>query len=327
MNKQRLSVAMCTYNGARFLREQLESIALQTRLPDELVVCDDGSADESVEIIRRFADHAPFPVRLEINEKNFGSIKNFEKAICLCEGHLIALADQDDVWGPHKLERLCCTLEENPTAGYAFSDAELINEAGQPLGSTLWESVRFRGSVLRNFCGTNQVAALLRRNATTGATMAFRSSLKRILMPMSPYFVHDYWISLLASCEGSYGVPIPERLIQYRQHSGQQIGARRRSILEKVEWARQVGPAEYDNRTQGYVDLRERLVAAGASGETFPANHLALLEEKIGHCTRRAAAHSSRATAKVRTVVSEMLSGRYARFSNSWKSIVEDLCF
>jgi glycosyltransferase involved in cell wall biosynthesis len=327
MNKQRLSVAMCTYNGARFLSEQLESIAMQTRLPDELVVCDDGSADESVEIIRTFADHAPFPIRLRINEKNMGSIKNFEKAICLCEGDLIALADQDDLWRPQKLERLCCTLEQNPAAGYAFSDAQLINEGGQPLGSTLWESVRFRGSVLRNFRGTNQVAALLRRNAATGATMAFRFSLKSILMPMSPYFVHDYWISLLASCVGSYGIPIPEPLIQYRQHNGQQIGACRMSILEKVRWARQVGPAEYDNKTQGYVDLRERLVAAGARGETFPATHLALLKEKIEHCSRRAAAHSSRATAKVSTVVSEILSGRYSRFSNSWISIVEDLCF
>src|SRR5713101_1538304 len=110
MNKMYLSVAMCTYYGARFLQEQLESIAAQTRLPDELVVCDDRSADGSVEIVRNFAKSAPFPVQLEINETNLGAIKNFEKAIGLCEGETIALADQDDIWKPQKLSRLSVAL-------------------------------------------------------------------------------------------------------------------------------------------------------------------------------------------------------------------------
>src|SRR6266567_6944512 len=110
MSKSRISVAMCTYNGARFLREQLESIAAQSRLPDELVVCDDGSTDETVETIKAFVGRAPFAVRLEINSKNLGSTKNFEKAIGLCEGEIIALADQDDVWKPQKLAVLEATL-------------------------------------------------------------------------------------------------------------------------------------------------------------------------------------------------------------------------
>src|SRR5690242_1846918 len=104
MKRLRISVAMCTFNGARFLPEQLESITAQTRLPDELVICDDRSADESLEIIRAFLDRPPFTVRLEINERNLGSTKNFEKAIGLCQGEIIALADQDDVWFPQKLE-------------------------------------------------------------------------------------------------------------------------------------------------------------------------------------------------------------------------------
>src|SRR5258708_37621369 len=106
MKEQLLSVAMCTYNGARFLPEQLESIAAQTKLPDELVVCDDRSTDGSVEIIRSFAQRAPFEIRLDINANNLGSTKNFEKAIGLCQGEIIALADQDDVWCPQKLSRI-----------------------------------------------------------------------------------------------------------------------------------------------------------------------------------------------------------------------------
>src|SRR5215470_8302349 len=111
-----ISVAMCTYNGARFLAEQLGSLAAQSRLPDELVVCDDGSTDESAEIVKDFARHAPFPVRLEVNEENLGATKNFEKAIGLCRGEVIALSDQDDVWYPKKLELHESVFVADPSA-------------------------------------------------------------------------------------------------------------------------------------------------------------------------------------------------------------------
>ena len=323
----RLSVAMCTYNGARFLAEQLESIAAQTRLPDELVVCDDRSVDESTEIIRGFAQNAPFPVRLEVSKKNLGSTKNFEKAIGLCRGEIIALADQDDVWNPPKLVALETALKNYPEAGYVFSDAELIDERRTPIRTTLWESVQFRGAVRRNFSRSRQVATLLRQCAATGAAMAFRSSLKSILLPISECFVHDYWISLLASCVGSYGVPIPEALIRYRQHSGQQIGARRRSILDRARLARRRSAGEYNRTARGYQEVRERLLAAAAEGRAFPENHLVLVEEKIRHCSHRAAVHSAHGATRFKKVFSEALTGRYGRYSDSWKSIARDLCF
>src|SRR5258708_997920 len=139
MNGLRISVAMCTYNGVRFLPEQLESIAAQTRLPDELVVCDDRSTDESVEIIRQFAHRAPFAVRLEINANNRGVTKNFQKAIELCQGDVIALADQDDVWKAQKLQRIVEALEKSPQCILVFSDGECIDGAGLELGFTLWD--------------------------------------------------------------------------------------------------------------------------------------------------------------------------------------------
>ena len=92
------SVAMCTYNGARFLGAQLASVAAQARAPDELVVCDDRSTDETARVVEEFAAAAPFRVRLHVNERNLGTTRNFERAVSLCEGDLIALSDQDDVW-------------------------------------------------------------------------------------------------------------------------------------------------------------------------------------------------------------------------------------
>jgi len=105
-----VSVALCTYNGAAYLGEQLDSIVAQSRPPDELVVCDDGSTDGTVGLLQAFVPEAPFPVRLYRNERNRGFAKNFERAISLCTGDFIALSDQDDVWKPEKLARLATAL-------------------------------------------------------------------------------------------------------------------------------------------------------------------------------------------------------------------------
>src|SRR5690606_8953402 len=81
-----ISVAMCTYNGEKYLAEQLESILRQDHPVDELVVCDDGSSDRTIAILNEFAQKAPFVVGIHVNEKNLGSTKNFEKALTLCQG-------------------------------------------------------------------------------------------------------------------------------------------------------------------------------------------------------------------------------------------------
>src|SRR5258708_1747298 len=120
----KVSVALCTYNGARFLREQLESIAAQTHIPAELVACDDASTDDSFSILESFAKSAVFPVRLVRNEIRVGSTKNFEQAIGLCTGEIIALCDQDDVWLPEKLARIGEELARHRDAVMVFSDAE-----------------------------------------------------------------------------------------------------------------------------------------------------------------------------------------------------------
>src|SRR5260370_27009832 len=103
MTEPSISVAMCTFNGARFLPEQLQSIALQTLQPSELVICDDGSTDGTVGILQSFALSARFPVRIFCNQETLGPARNFEKAIGLCDGEIISLCDQDDVWRPEKL--------------------------------------------------------------------------------------------------------------------------------------------------------------------------------------------------------------------------------
>ena len=121
----RLSVALATYNGERYLGEQLESILRQTRLPDELVIFDDASTDSTPAIVQEFAKAAPFPVRFQINAERLGSTRNFEAAIRACSGDIIFLCDQDDVWYPDKIARMEERFIKDPEAGAVFTDADL----------------------------------------------------------------------------------------------------------------------------------------------------------------------------------------------------------
>ena len=110
----KISIALCTYNGGRFLGEQLRSLREQTKSPFEIIVCDDGSTDETPQLVRDFAASVDFPVVFVANEANLGSTRNFDQAIRLCRGEAIALCDQDDLWAPNKLERLTQILENEP---------------------------------------------------------------------------------------------------------------------------------------------------------------------------------------------------------------------
>ena len=112
------SVAMCTYNGAQFIEEQLRSILDQTFHVEEVVVCDDRSVDETVAIIERVAKETSIPIHIHINETNLGCARNFEKAISLCNGDVIFLSDQDDIWMPNKVETIVNWFKANPTKEY-----------------------------------------------------------------------------------------------------------------------------------------------------------------------------------------------------------------
>jgi glycosyltransferase involved in cell wall biosynthesis len=223
----KLSIAMCTHNGAAYLHEQLESLAAQTHLPDELIICDDRSSDGlTLKIIDEFARRAAFPVRFFVNEKNLGSKKNFEKAIRLCSEEVICLCDQDDFWLPNKLSRIEQAFISSPDAGLVFSDAEVVDEELQPMGASLWELGGFGPEKQESFRREGAFHSLLRGNVVTGTTMAFRSRFRDVVLsiPETAVLQHDGWIALTVSAVSDF-VLIEEPLIKYRQHATQQIGA------------------------------------------------------------------------------------------------------
>ena len=258
-----ISVALCTYNGARYLLEQLDSIASQTRLPNELVVCDDRSTDDTVEIVRSFAEEASFPVRLHVNERPLGAMQNFGQAIGLCKGEYVALSDQDDIWLPDKLK---ITLDAMLKAEYEFgaktpilvhTDLQVIDEERRPLAQSFYEHQGFRRS------HANPLVELLVENYMTGCTVMVNRALREVALPVPlRALMHDWWLALVAAAAGRI-VSLPETTVLYRQHGRNAVGARRwnlnkyifgwKSLANRV-WGRFTQSEALEERLQGRVN-------------------------------------------------------------------------
>ncbi|MDP5121493.1 MAG: glycosyltransferase family 2 protein [Spirosomaceae bacterium] len=236
MGKPTISVAMCTYNGERYLVEQLNSLLTQTVLPNELVICDDGSTDGTLEILENFQKNVLFEVIVHKNETSLGTTKNFEKAISACSGSIIFLCDQDDVWLPTKIEVLAGYLKQNPQVEMVFSDAKLVDEKLTELNQTQWQIVRLHQFQQQKWQDGRAINIMLGGNRVTGCTAAFRSELAEISLPFPtdiPEVIHDTWLAWVATVRQSI-MPLDKALTLYRQHTAQQVGSKPRVLPPKV---------------------------------------------------------------------------------------------
>ena len=329
--KCKISIAMCTYNGCKFLQEQLDSISSQTRLPDELIVCDDGSSDSTLSILKDFSDSAKFPVRIRCNSSRLGISKNFEQAISLARGNLIALCDQDDIWRHDKLEILVQQLCEKPEVGYVFTDAIVINELGETIHESLWKEVVFDRQQYAIFSRgpVGQLRVLFRGNKVTGATMAFRAMLKAISLPIPELWAHDAWIAFASSINGIRGLAIHEPLIYYRRHHGQAAGIEHPENLNLLRraWNSFRGiPRAYESQS---LELREWSKSlAFLENRSGPPPLLAdLLVEKVNHTALRLRLYRLPRKTRLAAIANELIHGRYHFYSAGWKSAVKDLLF
>ena len=221
----RISVAMATYKGGKYVAEQLASLARQTLPPAEIVITDDNSPDDTVAIIRQFAETSSIPVHLHRNPRNLGVIQNFAKAISLCTSPYIALADQDDVWLPTKLERTCNALRAQEAASPADTPI-LVHTGYTPVAAMLEPLAQPPHSP-----HATSLTWLILRNMVTGCTVLFNRALIRVALPFPPEtLMHDHWLALVAKARGEL-IALPEPTILYRQHGGNQVGASARSPL------------------------------------------------------------------------------------------------
>jgi len=222
----KLSVALCTYNGEKFLKKQLDSILNQSVAIDEIIICDDGSTDATVQIVNDYILTYPSVIQLFINEVNLRSNKNFEKAISLCTGDYIFLSDQDDIWRSDKVAKTIAIFNQNPTAEGVFSNANFINENDDAVLDelSLWSSVNFFPSFENTktdlYTSLTQIG-----NFLTGATFCIKKEVKSFCFPFlnRKNFFHDEWLAFILS-ERNTLFYSTENLISYRIHSNQQLG-------------------------------------------------------------------------------------------------------
>ena len=203
-----ISVVMCTCNGESFIQAQIDSIINQTTTIHELIICDDCSTDQTIEIIHKYQIKHPF-IQLICNNTRLGVRKNFEQAIRLSSGDYIATSDQDDIWETTKIAILMDHIVSKKVA-LVHSDTCLIDTEGNPLPSNfLFNKKHYL--TLNNY--------IFNENNVTGCTCLFDAQLKKSLFPFPLfYFYHDQWIAIVAYQNGGIAW-VDDKLVRYRQHT------------------------------------------------------------------------------------------------------------
>jgi glycosyltransferase involved in cell wall biosynthesis len=217
-----LSVSMITFQGAAYLKAQMDSILGQSIPVHEIIVCDDGSTDETRAILTEYAAKHP-QIQLFFNEKNLGTVANMQQCLRKTSGEIIFLADQDDVWLPTKVEKTLAFFQEHPDAGAVFSNASIINAEGKTQEDmSLWDIIGFPYDQVELIDFERRVD-----NVVTGAGLAFKRDPELLQkdIPQLPGLLHDGWIGLYFAAKNALQAN-PEKLFQYRSHANQQVGGK-----------------------------------------------------------------------------------------------------
>lgn len=204
-----VSVCMATFEGSRFIEEQLRSILPQLRASDEVVIVDDGSTDDTCERIRSINDPR---IHLIAERVNRGVLAAFERAICSAKGAVLFLSDQDDIWEPGKVETVLNAFDERPDIRIVVSDASIIGDHGEIVAESYY---RWRGRFSDSFLSN------LFRSKYHGCLMAFRASLLPDILPfpVGTGILHDIWIGSRNRLSGGRTAFLEKRLVRYRRHS------------------------------------------------------------------------------------------------------------
>lgn len=318
-------VALCTYNGEKYLEEQLESILSQTKQPDAIVICDDCSTDDTWNILNRFKLSAPVSVKLMRNATQQGVTKNFELAVQSLETDLIFLCDQDDIWFVNKISTIHAVFLASQKTEMVFTNAVLVDANGADLGATLFGELQLSREEKQEMSRGKAFEVLCRRNVITGATAAFRRSLLSVALPFSDTCLHDEWLGLIASTLGGV-VQLPDSTIKYRQHGKNLVGVRKLSRIEiakELWWSIQrFGSRKFaEDRIKYRAELRDRIRAHPQISKLF----IARCQDSVAFAEFRAALPES-LFIRWPAVFWRVLKGEYKRFGYWWKTdIFRDL--
>jgi glycosyltransferase involved in cell wall biosynthesis len=321
----KISVAMTTYNGEAFVEEQIESILRQTRLPDELVVSDDGSTDRTIDLIKKATTDCSFPVRIFRNARNVGPTRNFENAIREATGDIIFPCDQDDYWLPERVDVTASVFGKSRDVVLTYCDAELADGELRPSGSTLFSS-RPRLRIANEVTGAE---ALVGAAFVQGMTIAFHRNFKPFALPFSDQCSWDRWLSFLARAVGEVRA-IDRPLVYYRRHGKNTAGALESEKGLKGRWSTASDREVYAYRAGRWEAVHVRLQEIKASGLPLPsANRLDEFLDASGGCLRFARLRENMKgrprIARVFGALSSLTRGDYHRYAEGTKSCILDV--
>ncbi len=247
-----ISVALCTYNGERYIRQQLVSILEQRLSPDEIIICDDRSTDHTLDVINDTISASKIPCHIYKNKINLGYKRNFEKAISLCQGDIIFLSDQDDVWYKNKIEVVSRCFDD-PSVMMAHHDDRLVDENLSIIYDSYWRAIGVPYARMNK----NDYRPLLLRNYVQGSACAFRKDVYDAAIPFNTCVSHDTWLALFAIHMGKL-ISLNEPLMAYRQWGKNSMGVHIPTLSEKIKCYRnklQIILKDHIENLQSRVDL------------------------------------------------------------------------
>ncbi len=320
MTNLRVSVALCTFNGAAFLPVQWQSLLDQTRQPDEIVVCDDDSTDQTPTLLRQLSASAPMQVAVVQNPERLGFNANFAQALSRCTGDLIFICDQDDCWLPKKIETMVAFMMAHPDIDMAFCNAELADEHLHRTGQLFWDQVQFGTAAKNRFQAGQALDVLLFGNRVMGCATVLRRSLLDQLLPIPPVvpgYIYDGWFGLIAAARNRIGL-VDEVLQLYRTHAGQQVGATAPDnpnppvgLRNRFGRDRNEKLAPFQQKVKYLQALRDLLTdRLGSAAPGLPQ-----LDRRLAHFARRGSLPTNR-LARLIPVLQTWLSGDYARYAD-----------
>jgi glycosyltransferase involved in cell wall biosynthesis len=218
-----ISVALCTYNGAKFIQEQLGSILSQETPVQEIVICDDASTDGTLAILKKYQNDYPKIIRVFENRENLGYVLNFEKALSLCTKDINFLCDQDDVWYPNKVSETLHFFKKNPEVDLVAHNLNLSDSA---MHQTFWDLKNFKPT--ENALERKELLQqlLIEGNVFPGMSVAIRKELLHLYLPLQKVdamMIHDFEMIVKSLRDEKFGI-IDKVLAMYRKHDEQSIG-------------------------------------------------------------------------------------------------------
>ncbi len=258
----KISIAVATYNGSKYLESQINSILNQTIKPYEIIITDDSSTDNTVELINNFQATHDF-IKLFINDVNKGVTKTFENSVTHCSGDYIALSDQDDIWMPNKLASLVSHLKKEDAV---YGNSLLVDQNGQSLGIDFKTILIMRDLYIGS--------PLLLSNCVPGHAILMKKSFATTILPFPEVVMFDKWIGFSAA-SGNGLKFVDEILVHYRQHDSNTVGTRKSTNKKK----RKTNTEIFNQKLLELMDMQKAPIQDAGTKQ--------ILDEMISHFHRK----------------------------------------